>query len=212
MIKVGAAFPDFIKQEKPSHRIKTDFENGGDNNRKIRGYVLLVSLFLLLFLIFIKLLSIQVFRGNYYRDLSDSNRIKTNIIHAPRGTIFDRNGVPLVLNIPGFRQKIKDKSVPLTQEEALPLIAAEKKDLEIDSLRQYPYKEIFSHVLGYTGQISEEELKDQKFSDYYIDDFVGKSGIEKAYEKKLKGVDGKQLVEVDTNGKTIRILGQADPV
>ncbi|MCL5438578.1 MAG: penicillin-binding transpeptidase domain-containing protein [Patescibacteria group bacterium] len=212
MIKVGAAFPDFIKQEKPSHRIKTDFENSSDHSRNIRGYVLLLSLFLLLFLIFIKLLSIQVFRGNYYRNLSDSNRIKTNIVHAPRGTIFDRNGAPLVFNIPGFREKIKDKSIPLTREEALPLIASGKKDLEIDSLRQYPYKEIFSHVLGYTGQISKEELKDSKFSNYHPDDFVGKTGIEKSYEKKLKGVDGKQLIEVDTTGKAIRTLGQTDPI
>jgi len=206
-LKTGVAFPDFIRSEKP--------RRGGHYSEKqyqMRDVFLPVILFLAIVSIFARLFYIQIFQGSDFKKLSDSNRIRTITIHAPRGVILDRNGSPLVYNVPGFRQVINGKTKIINSNQALSLIAQGKKDLGIDSLRSYPYKEIFSHILGYIGQISQDELREAKFSDYKGGDLIGKMGIEQEYEEILKGIDGKELVEVNSLGKTVRKLGQTDPI
>lgn len=163
-------------------------------------------------LLFARLFFLQVIEGYYYKYLSDNNRTKTVVIHAPRGIIFDRNGIPLVYNLPGFREEVKGKTVLLSQDQALGLIAQGKTGLEVDSLRNYPYKDAFAHVLGYIGQISPEELSLSQFAGYSAGDIIGKMGIEQEYEAQLRGTDGKELYEIDAKGDIIRKLGQQEPV
>lgn len=208
MLNTGAAFGDYIIKNSKKRK-NWNYEEEKQSGRDLFLLIFFIILFLLLFS---RLFSLQVIKGNYYKYLSNNNRTKTVVVHAPRGIIFDRNGVPLVFNLPGFRENIKGKIVLLSQDEALNLIAQGKKDLEIDSLRQYPYRENFSHVLGYTGQISKEELKSSNYSTYNSGDIIGKAGIEQEYETKLKGVDGKELHEIDARGNLVRKLGQQDPV
>ena len=208
MVKTGIAFGDYISQDSQKRK-NWDYEGKKQSNRNFFLPVFFIVLFLILFL---RLFYLQVIKGYYYKYLSNSNKTKTVAIHAPRGIIFDRNGLPLVFNIPGFRENVNGKTVLLTQGEALSLIASGKKDLEIDSLRNYPYKEDFTHVLGYIGQISKEELSMPQFLNYNSGDIVGKAGIEQEYEQKLKGVDGRQLFEVDASGNQVRKLGQDYPV
>ena len=207
MIKVGAAFPENIRTEKLSKRT-----HSYGKNYAIRSFLLPSILFLAIGILIVRLFFLQISFGTYYRHLSDNNRIKTVVIHAPRGIIFDRNGNSLVFNVPGFRQEVNGKTRLLEQEEALNLLAKGKKDLEVDSLRSYPYKDTFAHVIGYIGQISKEELRSNEFAAYRGGDLIGKMGIEKSYEGKLKGIDGKQLVEVDSLGNAVRTLGQTDPI
>lgn len=206
-VKTGVAFPDFISTGKP--------RSGGHYHRKqyqMRDVFLLIIFFLAAISILARLFYVQIFQGSNFRKLSDGNRIRTITIYAPRGVILDRNGSSLVYNVPGFRQVVNGKTKIIDTNQALSLIAQGKKDLEIDSLRSYPYKEIFSHVLGYIGQISQDELREERFSDYSGGDLVGKMGIEQEYEKVLKGIDGKKLVEINSLGKTVRKLGQTDPI
>ena len=207
MVKTGVAFGDFIFLEKP--RKQKSYFNPKNSTRDF--FLVLISVVFFILLI-IKIFSLQIIEGSRYRSLSNSNRIRTVVIHAPRGVIFDRNNEPLVFNIPGFRKIEKGKARLLSQNEALSAIANGEKDLDFDSLRKYPYGEIFAHVLGYIGEISEDELKDNRFSGYKGGDFVGKNGVEQYYEDTLRGIDGKQLVEVQSNGKVVRKLGQTDPV
>ena len=174
MVKTGVAFGDYIL--KGSQKRKNwDYEGKKRSSRDLFLPLIFAVLFIILFS---RLFFVQVINGYYYRYLSDNNRTKTVTIHSPRGIIFDRYGEPLVFNIPGYRENIKGKTVLLSQNEALNLIADGKKGLEIDSLRQYPNKETFSHVLGYTGQISEKELKSSSFSSYNSGDIIGKAVIE----------------------------------
>jgi penicillin-binding protein 2 len=204
----GFAFGDHIKTEKIKRKSYSE-----PSKFRIRGYFLLLFLGLVVALCVGRLGYLQLFKGDYYRALSDSNRIRTQVIYAPRGIVFDRNGVALVRNAPGFRQTFKDKKpVLLSREQAIPLLAAKDKNIAVDSLREYPYGQAMAHVLGYTGQISEADLKSGKYADKDPNDFVGKTGIEEEYEQMLAGKNGKQLVEVDALGKTVRHLGQTDPV
>jgi len=208
-MKTGVAFPDYITSEKPKHGVRRFFDT---KHSKMRTPLLPFFLVLLVLIVLCRLFILQIMQGSYYRNLSDSNRIRTVVVHAPRGIIFDRNRVPLTFNVPGFRETVKDKTRLIDSEEAIALIAKGKKDLEIDALRSYPYKDIFAHVIGYIGQISQEELKEKKSSDYKGGDLIGKMGIEQEYESLLKGIDGKQLVETDSMGRSVRKLGQTDPV
>jgi penicillin-binding protein 2 len=215
MVKIGPAFGDYIKLEK-SQRHQSDF----NKTDSIRGYAMPLILALVIILIVSRLFFLQIIKGNDYRKLSDGNRTKTIPIHAPRGIIFDRNNVQLVFNVPGFREisinnsLVKNQIKLISRETALELISEGKTNLEIDSLRNYPYKDITSHVLGYIGQISEEELAKLKSSerDYSGGDLIGKIGIEKEYENFLRGTNGKELVEINSVGKVIRMLGQTDPI
>ncbi len=208
-LKVTSIFAENIYSLKTSrHR---GYNDGSVENKAWREYLFIILIFFALGLLFVKLLSTQIFQGGYYNGLADSNRLRTEIIHAPRGIIFDRDGNPLVYNTPGYRELVKGKVVFLNKEQALPLLAAGAKNIEIDSLRHYPLADAGAHVLGYTGQINVDQLKQPQFSGYQADDVVGESGVEQQYESVLKGTDGKILVEVDAFGNVVRELGQTDP-
>lgn len=213
-MNTGFAFGDHIRTEKIRRR--GAYER---SNFAIRTFLPLLFLFAVVIVCIGRLVYLQLFQGGYYRKLSDSNRIRTQNIYAPRGIIFDRNGIPLVLNVPGFRQIIKDpkgkspdKTVFLNKEQALSLLAKGDTNIAYDSLREYPYKDTMAHVLGYIGQISIDDLKKKEYADYSAEAFIGKTGIEEEYQQLLRGKDGRQLVEVDAYGGKVRPLGQTDPI
>src|SRR3972149_7504455 len=207
MVKIGPAFGDYIRLEK-SQKHPGNF----DKNYSVRSYILPVILIIAVTLIVARLFFLQIIKGESFRNLSYSNRTGTIPIHAPRGIIFDRTGVPLVFNVPGFRQTLNGKTKLIDENEALKLLSEGENNLEIDVLRQYPYEDIFSHVLGYIGQISPEELKNKDFALYGGGDLIGKIGIEREYEAKLAGINGRELVEINSLGKVVRKLGFTDPV
>ena len=70
---------------------------------------------------------------------------------------------------------------------------------------------IFSHVLGYVGQISLEEIEDSMNFSYPLSFQIGKSGVEKSYEEQMRGGIGYKTVEVDVHGKEIRELTRVIP-
>ena len=87
-------------------------------------------------------------------------------------------------------------------------------DVQESSIRVYYGGESLSAVLGYTGLISSEELKNQKEdSEYTAQSVIGKSGIEKAMESQLKGKDGAKQVYIDAVGRRrskSEIISQAE--
>ncbi len=103
----------------------------------------------------------------------------------------------------------------LSQEQAI-LFETRASEFVGLSVRQVPIRQyinapIFSHVLGYTGLVSAEDLKKLDSEKYDQPDFIGKSGIEAEYERFLHGINGQDLVEVDAGGKLTNILGQNTP-
>jgi penicillin-binding protein 2 len=84
--------------------------------------------------------------------------------------------------------------------------------IQIEPKRNYPYGIMLAHVLGYVSEISSEELKAKESRQYAPGDYVGKFGLEKAYEQYLRGIDGEQRVEVDATGREVRVLDTVEPV
>jgi penicillin-binding protein 2 len=72
--------------------------------------------------------------------------------------------------------------------------------------RQYPQDGFAAHAVGYVGEISESELDLPQFIDYHQGDIIGKDGLEKQYDKQLRGVDGQQRVLVDNMGREREML------
>jgi penicillin-binding protein 2 len=80
-------------------------------------------------------------------------------------------------------------------------------EVDIESVRHYPNKELAAHALGYTGEMSQRELGLRRGEKYRLGDFVGQMGVEAAFEKQLRGEWGGLQVEVDGSGKVLRPLG-----
>lgn len=95
-----------------------------------------------------------------------------------------------------------DRETALNIEEKTRLITG--FNVDINPAREYLDGGAFSHFLGYTGRISPEEW--QSNPAYQPTDYIGKTGLEQAYENDLKGQDGKQQLEVDVQGRQIREL------
>ena len=72
-----------------------------------------------------------------------------------------------------------------------------------DWVRNYPDGELAAHVLGYTGAVTEDELGREPFKELTNDAIVGKSGVELAYEKLLRGKPGKKEYSVDALGRVV---------
>lgn len=82
-------------------------------------------------------------------------------------------------------------------------------ELAISETRSYqmtPFDSI-SHIVGYTGRISEEQYIHHP-NEYTLTDSIGKSGLEKAYENVIRGVSGKKEIEVDALGHEKGIISE----
>ncbi len=77
--------------------------------------------------------------------------------------------------------------------------------------RHYPLAEELAHAVGYVGRITKEEMKNLD-NNYSINNFIGKTGIEKYYESTLRGKTGYKVIEVGATGKLIRTLKVIQPI
>jgi len=77
--------------------------------------------------------------------------------------------------------------------------------------REYPQKDLFAHVIGYTGRINESDLKLINSSNYRGIDNIGKTGLEKFHESLLLGKVGNQNVETNARGRIMRTLSESPP-
>lgn len=113
-----------------------------------------------------------------------------------------------------FQPRIIKESISYEQAMDLMVFSNNINSLSIviNNKREYPYIGYFSHLFGYMGNISENDYKNLKDSGYYLDDKIGKSGLEFIYESSLKGTFGKKKVEVDSVGKEIKELAVEQPV
>ncbi len=79
-------------------------------------------------------------------------------------------------------------------------------------LRQYPHKQIGAHLFGTVGEITKEQLKDQRYRGVGLGDRVGQSGIEYQYDRFLRGKNGASRVQVDALGSLKGELSVRRPV
>lgn len=78
--------------------------------------------------------------------------------------------------------------------------------IEEQPIRDYLLGDVGAHVFGYVREISREELEAWKDKGYKMGDIVGKTGLERVYDEYLRGEPGGQQVEVDADGRPVKIL------
>jgi penicillin-binding protein 2 len=205
---------------------------------------------LLLTLLGVRLYMLQVVRGPHYAEIAQEQRRRRLPIPAPRGTILDRNGHPLVDSRPIYnvilsREDLQGRELmslvaPLSEGLAVDaellrehfdqiksqpafesilvkqdantgdIAWVEARKLEFPELRveqqpqrRYPPNGLLAHVLGYVGEISPEQLKQQSYKDKNLKpgDIIGQSGLEQTYDDYLRGKDGYREVIVDSRGR-----------
>ncbi|MBL8148761.1 MAG: penicillin-binding protein 2 [Blastocatellia bacterium] len=114
------------------------------------------------------------------------------------------------MNTPGSRSrpipvKTNVKESDRAWVEAHELEHPELK-VELQPQRRYPHGEILAHVLGYVGEISEDQLREPEYDYCRPGDVIGQAGIEKSYNKILMGKEGSKRVVVDSRGRVIEQL------
>jgi penicillin-binding protein 2 len=222
--------------------------------------VLLMLGMVLFGIVAFRLWYLQILTGDQFAVSSVSNRERTVIIEAPRGGIYDRNGVPLVQNRAGLSVGFLAMDMPdpgsdefyteiygLSEILGLPpaqLLAdydkakAEphktyvvKEDVDENTvvayleehneeypgvevekafLREYtyPFGARTAHILGYVGEISDNDLSQPEFAELKGGTHVGKDGVERQYDSYLRGRDGWRVVEVDATGKPVKVVDE----
>ena len=85
-------------------------------------------------------------------------------------------------------------------------------ELDVNLRRYLPHKHLFSHVVGHLGKINSQERLAQTRREYPADSYIGKVGLEKVYEKQLKGSIGSSVLEVDVYGNKIREINRIIPI
>ncbi|MEQ8540840.1 MAG: penicillin-binding protein 2 [Coleofasciculus sp. D1-CHI-01] len=83
-------------------------------------------------------------------------------------------------------------------------------EVDIEAVRDYPNGDVGAHVLGYTGELNDQELGQRRAQGYRMGDVAGKMGVEEAFEPSLRGEWGGQQVEVDGAGRVLSILGEKE--
>lgn len=201
---------------------------------------------------------LQVKEHTHYSELSANNATRLIKSVAPRGVIYDRLGIKIAENRPGFDLYIvpedvkdwartremltslidideetinerieKSKKRPpfqavkikedLTWEETVKIESFKFEIpgimLDVSPKRSYVFAEATAHLLGYLGEISEREMKERDAAgeSYAPGDLTGKYGLERYYEKELRGVDGGKEIEVDALGRKIRVVNWIPP-
>ncbi|MBQ3545933.1 MAG: hypothetical protein IJA34_13275 [Lachnospiraceae bacterium] len=121
------------------------------------------------------------------------------------------------LSLNSFQKYISTKISSNVSEETVAAIyesQAELKGVSIkeETIRVYNHSIYFSHIIGYTGSVSETQLAELNADggDYDSSDVVGKSGIERHMESDLKGTKGKQTILTDSTGKITDILEETE--
>ncbi|WP_084413165.1 penicillin-binding protein 2 [Desulfovirgula thermocuniculi] len=214
-----------------------------------------------------RLAYLQLVQTDKYRMMAQQNHLRLIPIMAPRGEIYDRNGVRVVGNKPIYTVSLAylgvkntDQVVPrlarilagervfagmsvaeIEQEihrrlgeqklrlyepvpvargvslETVTRIEEQRLELpgvliDVQPVRDYPFGDLLVHALGYVGQMDRQELEEHKDEGYQMGDSWGKDGLEKSFERYLRGERGARQVEVDAQGRPVRDLGVKEPV
>lgn len=178
-------------------------------------YSTLVFFLLIIGIYTSKVFDLQVVQGEYFKERSTKNSFKASPLLPERGMIYDREDRELAWNGAEFQlitedetgkeiildtttdwQDSEDKKRELEQSGKYQYVRVEQT-----SARTYTSKQGLAHILGYIGYPSAKDLA--KESKLFWEQPIGKEGLEKIYNDKLKGTTGIRLLERDSRGSVI---------
>ncbi len=171
------------------------------NNQIVENafYIYIAFIFLFLIVLFLRLFQLTIVKGNYYRTLSEQNRLREINIEAPRGNIIDRKGFAIAQNLdPDVNQKIEPGLL--------------NNDQKIISKRIYKSPEAIAPLIGYRQIADKNDLKEDTCQNkLQLGSRTGKKGVEKLFDCQLRGRSGKKLVEIDAQGRYLKTVDVIPP-
>jgi penicillin-binding protein 2 len=141
-----------------------------------------------------------------------SHNIETDLPLIARGLNLDLD--QLRATIHRFRSSPGYQPIPIKEDisaDEQAFIAAHRNELpELETIdeerRLYPRDGFAAHLIGYVGEVSEDDLNNPRFAYYEPGDVVGKAGVEETYDALLRGTDGSRDVIVDSHGREVGYL------
>ncbi|OGD99553.1 hypothetical protein A3J17_00160 [Candidatus Curtissbacteria bacterium RIFCSPLOWO2_02_FULL_40_11] len=182
-----------------------------------RLYIFYITAFLILLVFLARLFQLTIISGRENQELAESNRIQLIEREAERGVIYDREGKILTRSNRIYLLFKNGEEKEITKDQAQDLeregLASENFEGELGRVKQevrreYTLREAAAHVLGYTSEIQEKDLRVN--ANLSSAQSIGRLGLEQTYNNFLTGRVGKKLIEVDTFGKKISILGEEE--
>ena len=161
-----------------------------------------------------QLLANNVPSFNLYVSLEDVKDRTAIIEQVSQHLTLDPEELSEKLSKRGGKTRIKVKG-GLTLREAA-LIESHRLDLpgvviQPEYQRNYPLGAYASHLIGYVGEVSESQLKQEEFSELHQGSLVGQYGVEGTYDQYLRGFAGRELIEVDALGHTKQSISVNKP-
>ncbi|MGZ6276261.1 MAG: penicillin-binding transpeptidase domain-containing protein, partial [Syntrophales bacterium] len=153
-----------------------------------------------------------IFVPNRNRNINEA-ALKLKQLFAARSLTFSADLLPLEKR--GWFPPVKlEKNI---SREKLAIVETHASDLpgitiDVVPIRQHLDGEMVAHIIGYTGEVSREELKKDMSGDFGVGDITGKDGLEKQLDQYLKGKSGAEQVEVNVLGKEVKVIGKIEPV
>ncbi|PIR59207.1 MAG: hypothetical protein COU69_01320 [Candidatus Pacebacteria bacterium CG10_big_fil_rev_8_21_14_0_10_56_10] len=169
-----------------------------------------LALFTSLFgLLWLRAWDVQVFRGSEFAQQALANRLYQLPLTANRGVITDRYGLPLAWNqrqywLADQPDSLYSDLTPLDRQQALERLATQSGAVRKTNARRYALATELAHVIGYTGQVTSEELDTDP--NLTIRSTTGKLGLEKLYDARLRGQEGRQTQEIDALLQRLRLF------
>jgi penicillin-binding protein 2 len=153
-----------------------------------------------------------VFMPNRARNIQDTAR-KLKFLYEERSLVFSTEspspGKKRFITPVKLEKNVSKKKLAVVETHALDLPGVV---VEVVPIRQYLGGEMMAHIIGYTGEVSREDLQKDESGGTSFGDITGKFGIEKYLDPYLKGKSGAEQVEVNVLGKEIKLLGRIQPV
>ncbi len=133
------------------------------------------------------------------------------LLHLPEKVIRERMSARREYPFaPAVMKEDVGRPVAFQMEERKPELPGVA--IRVSFLRYYPYEETASHLIGYIGKINPEEYDRLDRKRYGLNSAMGRAGIEKIYDERLRGWRGGRQLEVNARGELVRVLSEKLPV
>ncbi len=134
------------------------------------------------------------------------------LLNEPESTVRVR--VRQMLNQPAYLPAVIKRGADWDEISRIEARLSELPGVVIDVTpgRKYPYGSIAPHLLGYLGELSQEDMDSGRFASAAPGDLVGKYGIEARYQAELAGRKGERTLEVDSRMMLKRVISERKPV
>jgi penicillin-binding protein 2 len=115
--------------------------------------------------------------------------------------------------VPEFKPVLLAEDLSLSEVSRFGVTSLEYPEFEVDvqHLRLYRHREQTAHVIGYLGEVTQDEIAGSEGL-YQPGDLVGKKGVEQTYDSQLRGEDGERVVVVDSRGELLQEYARKEAV